>query len=162
MKKLILSAVVTILFATTALAQTPVIKDFRIIVKDIPNQFDSLKKVLVQDNTEKNFKLYTSTIEDLAISKSFISITPTDGHVYLMSFKTENMDAMMLRIFTTIVQQYLKEINEMVATGNYKGRDYESNGENITELTDNIGALVLQYISGPKEHLLMFYGAKSK
>jgi hypothetical protein len=162
MKKLILSTVVTFLFAVSALAQTPVIKDFRTIVKDIPNQFDNLKKELLQDNTEKNYKIYSSTIADLPISKTLITITQTDGPVYIITFKTETMDAMMLRLFTMIAQQYMKEINEMVATGNYKGRDYKSNGEDITELTDNNGVKVLEYISSPKEHLLLFYGAKTK
>jgi hypothetical protein len=162
MKKLILSTVVTFLFAVSALAQTPVIKDFRAIVKDIPNQFDNLKKELLQDNTEKNYKIYSSTIADLPISKTLITITQTDGPVYIITFKTETMDAMMLRLFTMIAQQYMKEINEMVATGNYKGRDYKSNGEDITELTDNNGVKVLEYISAPKEHLLLFYGAKTK
>lgn len=161
-KKLILSAVVTFLFAASALAQTPIIKDFRTVVNDIPNQFDNLKKDLLQDNKEENYKIYSSTIEDLAISRTLITITQSDGPVYIITFKTETMDTMMLRLFTMIAQQYIKEINDMVATGNYKGRDYKSNGEDITELTDNNGVKVLEYISGPKEHLLLFYGAKTR
>ncbi len=162
MKKLILSTVATLIITASALAQTPIIKDFRTIVKDIPNQFANLKKDLLQDNTEKNFKLYSSTIADLPISKTLITVTQTDGPVYIITFKTETMDTMMLRLFTNIAQQYMKEINDMVATGNYKGRDYQANGEGITELTDNNGIKVLEYISSPKEHLLLFYGAKTK
>ena len=162
MKKLILSAVLTILISASALAQTPVIKDFRTVVKDIPNQFANLKKDILQDNKDKNYKIYSSTIPDLAISKTLITVTQAEGPAYIITFKTETMDTMMLRLFTMIAQQYMKEINEMVATGNYKGRDYKSNGEDITELTDNNGVKVLEYISSPKEHVIIFFGAKTK
>lgn len=161
MKKLYFIATLCFLSATT-FAQSDAILNFREVVKEIPNQFDKLKKDLLRDDTEKNFKLYSSTIEDMPISKTIISVSPKDGHIYLVTFNIEQMDAMMLRIFTTISQQYITEINEMVKSGNYKGRDYESNGESITELTDAKGDLVFQYISSSKEHVLIFYGALTK
>jgi hypothetical protein len=113
-------------------AQSEVILQFRQVINDIPNQFDNLKKDLLQDNAEKSSKLYSSKIEDMPISKTLISVTPKDGHVYLVTFNVERMDAMMLRLFTSISQQYITEVNEMVKSGNYTGRDYESNGESIT------------------------------
>lgn len=72
------------------------------------------------------------------------------------------MDAMMLRLFTSISQQYITEVNEMVKSGNYTGRDYESNGESINELKDTKCELIFQYISSAKEHVLVFYGALNK
>lgn len=161
MKKLYF--IVTLLFLSTAtFAQSDAILNFRQVVKEIPNQFDNLKKDLLQDNTEKNYKLYSSKIEDMPISKTVISISPKDGHVYIVTFNVEQMDRMMFQIFSSISQQYINELNEMVKSGNYKGRDYNSNGENITELTDAKDQLVLQYISSGKEHLLIFYGALTK
>lgn len=161
MKKLFF---ITVLLLSTVriMAQSDVILQFRQVVKEIPNQFDNLKKDLLQDNTEKNYKLYSSKIEDMPISKTLISVSPKDGHIYLITFNIEQMDSMMLRIFTSISKQYINELNEMVKSGNYKGRDYNSNGEDITELTNTKGELVLQYISSSKEHVLIFYGVLTK
>ena len=161
MKKLFFIAFYLLSIATM-FAQSDAILQFRQVVNDIPNQFDNLKKDLLQDNTEKNYKLYSSKIDDMPISKTLISVSQKDGHVYIVTFNVENMDTMMLRIFTMISQQYINEINEMVKTGNYVGKDYNSNGEDITELTDKNGNLAFQYISSPKEHLLIFYGSLTK
>ena len=161
MKKTYFIATLLFLSAVT-FAQSDAILNFRQVVNDIPNQFDNLKKDLLQDNTEKNFKLYSSKIEDMPIGKTLISVSQKEGPIYLTTFNVEKMDSMMLRIFTTISQQYITEINEMVKSGNYKGRDYNSNGESITELTNNKDELIFQYISSSKEHVLIFYGALTK
>lgn len=161
MKKIYFIATLLFLSAVT-FAQSDAILQFRQVMQDIPNQFDNLKKDLLQDNTEKNFKLYSSKIEDLPISRTVISVSPKVGHVYMVTFNVEKMDSMMLRVFTVLSQQYIAEINEMVKSGNYKGSDYTNNGESITELTDAKGELVFEYISSSKEHVLVFYGTLTK
>ena len=161
MKKLILTTI--LLVSTLSIsAQSDAVLQFRQIVNDIPNHFDNLKKDLLEDNAEKKIKLFSSKIEDMPISKNFISVSETNGHIYLMSFNVENMLGMKLKLFNIIMQDYLKEINDMVKTGNYTGRDFNSNGEDYTELTDKNGNVTLQYISNPKEHLILFFDIRTK
>ncbi|MEO7975601.1 hypothetical protein [Flavobacterium sp.] len=160
MKKLLIAIV---LFITTiSLAQTPIIKQFREVVKDAPNQFTNFQKDLLSDNPEKHNKLYNSTIDDTAISKNVISKTEGKNAVYIIRFDVANLQGMMLKMFTLISGQYITEMNEMLKSGAYKGRDYQENGESITELKDLKGNLAVEYISNEKEHSVMVYGAPVK
>jgi hypothetical protein len=157
-KAFLILAFITISFQTLS-AQSPIIKQFREIIKDAPNQFNTIQKELLQDNKEKNYKIYSSTIEDTAISKAMISKSLADGAVYVIRFDVESLDGMMLKMFTIISGQYITELNEMVASGNYTGKDYQNNGETTTELKDLQGNVVVQYISNSTEHLVMVFGA---
>lgn len=158
MKKIFLILFITFAF-TKATAQSPIIKQFREIVKDAPNQFANFQKDLLRDNPEKQNKLYTSTIEDTAISRNFISQTEGKNGVYFIKFDVTKLDGMMLNMFLVISKQYITEINEMQKSGLYTGKDYQENGENITELKDLKGNVAVEYISNEKEHLVMIYGA---
>ena len=158
MKKAILILVfITIAFQNLS-AQSPIINQFREIIKDAPNQFNTIQKDLLQDNTEKNYKIYSSTIEDTAISKAVISKSLSDGAVYVIRFDVQSLDGMMLKMFTIISGQYITELNDMVKSGNYTGKDYQNNGETTTELKDLQGNVVVQYISNNTEHLVMVFG----
>jgi hypothetical protein len=156
MKKLLTTIVFFI--AVISFAQSPIIKQFREVVKDAPNQFTNFQKDLLSDNPEKHNKLYNSTIEDTAISNNFISQTEGQNGVYIIRFDVANLDGMMLKMFLTISEQYIKELNEMEKSGAYTGRDYQENGENITELKDLKGNVAVEYISNATEHLVMVYG----
>ena len=136
--------------------------DFRKIFKDIPNQFDNLKKDLLEDNTEKNYKIFSSKIEDMPFSKAVVSVTQASGHLYVMRFDVMNMDVLTSRVFDGILGAYMKEINDLVKTGNYSGEDYKHEGSDFTEIKDRNGNIVVQYSSNLKEHLLVFYGARNK
>jgi uncharacterized protein YxeA len=160
MKKVL--TIIVLLITTISFAQTPIIKQFREVVKDAPNQFINFQKDLLKDNPEKHNKLYNSKIENTAISSNFISQTEGRGGVYITRFDVANLDGIMLKMFTLISGQYVTELNEMVKSGNYIGRDYQENGESITELKDLKGNLAVEYISNEKEHLVMVYGAPVK
>lgn len=160
-KAILILAFITIAFQNLS-AQSPIIKEFREIVKDIPNQFNTIQKELLQDNTEKNYKIYSSTIEDSAISRAMISKSLADGAVYVIRFDVQSLDGMMLKMFTIISGQYITELNDMVASGNYTGKDYQNNGETTTEIKDLQGNVVVQYISNSTEHLIMVFGAPQK
>jgi len=156
MKKLLTTIV---LFITAiSFAQSPIIKQFREVVKDAPNQFINFQKDLLSDNPEKHNKLYNSTIDDTAISRNFITKTEGQNGVYVIRFDVANLDGMMLKMFLLISEQYIKELNEMEDSGAYTGRDYRENGENITELKDLKGNVAVEYISSATEHLVMVYG----
>jgi hypothetical protein len=161
MKKIFLILLVFFAFAK-ATAQSPIIKQFREVVKDAPNQFLNFQKDLISDNPEKKNKLYNSKIENTAISSNFISQTQGKNGVYIIRFDVSNLDAMMAKMMIAISGQYITELNEMQKSGVYTGRDYQENGENITELKDLKGNLAAEYISSPTEHLVMIYGAPLK
>lgn len=162
MKQYIMKKIFLILFVvfafTKGTAQSPIIKQFRDIVKDAPNQFTTFQKDLLSDNPEKHNKLYNSTIDDTAISRNFITKTEGQNGVYVIRFDVANLDGMMLKMFLMISEQYINELNEMEKSGAYTGRDYQENGENITELKDLKGNVAVEYISTASEHLLMVYG----
>lgn len=151
----------TIVFFITVIsfAQSPIIKQFREVVKDTPNQFKNFQKDLLNDNPEKHNKLYNSTIEDTAISRNYISQTEGKNGVYIIRFDVANLDGMLLKMMLAISGQYIAELNEMEKSGIYTGRDYQENGENITQLKDSKGNLAVEYISSEKEHLVLIYGA---
>lgn len=162
MKKAFLILAFIVISFQNVSAQSPIIKEFREIVKDIPNQFTAIQKDLLQDNTEKNYKIYSSSIVDSAISKAIISKSLADGAVYVIRFDVQSLDGMMLKMFTIISGQYITELNDMVKSGNYTGKDYQNNGETTTELKDLQGNVVVQYISNSTEHLVMVFGAPQK
>lgn len=162
MKKVCLILAFITFSLQTISAQSPIIKQFREIIKDAPNQFNTIQKELLQDNKEKNYQVYSSTIEDTAISKAVISKSLADGAVYVIRFDVQSLDGMMLKMFTIISGQYITELNEMVASGNYTGKDYQNNGESTTQLKDLQGNTVVQYISNEKEHLVVVFGTPLK
>jgi len=158
MKKTLFTAIILLLSLGNMAAQSPAIQEFRQIVAARQSQFKNLQGDLLQDSPDKGLQIYASTIGESPISRSLITQHTVEGATYLINYNVEAMDAMKLRLFTMLVEQYMAELNAMVASGNYKGRDYESNGETITELTDMEDNLVAQYISSSTNHLLMVFG----
>jgi len=153
--------IIALIFVATAksFAQSPIITDFRQIVTERATGFKNIQQELLMDNTEKGVKIYQSSVGGSSICKSLVTHSATDGDVLLMIFNIESMDAMTMKIFMNIAQQYVTELNDMVKTGNYKGRDYKEGDDSITEITDIDGKVVVQYISNPTDHMLMFFGA---
>jgi hypothetical protein len=162
MKNSILILFFALLSSNLSKAQSPIIVDFRAIVKEIPNNFKTLQKDLNREDVENNYKIYTTTLEDSPICNSFVFDSPSDGTYLILSYKVADLDVMMLRIFNTMVPQYMNEINDMVKTGKYKGQDFEENGASVTEITDLNGKVILQYRSDTKEHRIMFYASSNK
>lgn len=162
MKKAFLILAFITISVQTISAQSPIIKQFREIIKDAPNQFANFQKDLIKDTPEKNNKLYSSTVEDTPISRNLISKTIEEGSVYIIQFDVQSLDGMMLKMFTIISGQYIAELNEMVKSGNYTGKDYNENGESTTQLKDLQGNTVVQYISNEKEHLVLIFGTPKK
>lgn len=72
-------------------AQTPIIKDFRSIIADRPNEFNNLQKALLNDNAAAGFKEYSSTIQDLSFNRNLI-IKGNRGAQYLLIYNLETMN----------------------------------------------------------------------
>lgn len=103
MKKLL--TIILLFIAAISFAQSPVIKQFREVVKDAPNQFNTFQKDLLNENPEKHTKLYNSTIDDTAISRNFITKTEGQSGVYIIRFDVANLDGMLLKMCLLISNQ---------------------------------------------------------
>lgn len=160
MKKII----TTIVLFTVAIsfAQTPIIKDFRSIIADRPNEFKNLQKELLKDNVEGGFKEYSSTIKDLSFNRNLI-INGNRGAQYLVIFNLDAMNQETKNFFGLVSKQYFAEIDEMAKSGQYSVRNYTSNsGILITEVNNLAGERILEYRIKPNEHLVLFVGPKKQ
>ena len=153
--------IIALIFCTAgnASAQSQIINDFRTIVSERASGFKSLQQDLLQDNTEKQVKIYNTTIGQSSVCKAFITQSAALGGTFLMVYDVSAMDAMKLKIFGNMAQQYITELNDMIKSGKYKGRDYQEGEDAITEVTDLDGKIVAQYVSNNTQHMIMVFGA---
>ena len=158
MKNLLLTALIIFSIGKIS-AQSPIINDFRKIITERTNGFKSLQQDLLQDNTEKKVKIYNPSVGQSSICKAFITQSETHGATFILVYNVESMDAMKLQIFNNMAQQYITELNDMVKSGNYKGRDYNDGEDSITEVTDLDGKVVAQYVSNTLDHMILVFGA---
>ena len=158
MKKLLWVVAFLFCYSGLVFAQSPAIEEFRQIISQRDTQFKGLQKEMLQEQPDKGLKIYSSLLGESGISKSVIAQSTSEGATYMIGYNIESMDEMKLRIFSLLVNQYMAELNDMVKSGNYKGRDFQNEGESITELTDLSGSVVTQYISSPTDHLLIVFG----
>ncbi len=158
MNKLLIIIAVVLFNISTASAQSPIIKDLREVIAQRSTSFTNLQKELVQDNTEKGVKAYMGSLGQSSICNAYVTQSATQGSMYVYLFNLENMDVMQTKIFTEMAQQYITELNDMVKTGNYKGRDYREGDSLVTEITDLNDNVVVQYVSSPVDHMIMVHG----
>ncbi len=159
MKKTILLIAFLMVGSLSLLAQTPIIADFRKIIADAPSQFNNLQKELTEENTEKGYKFYSTTLEDSPISDAYIQRRDNELPLYVLDYKVSSMNTMMLGLFTNMASQYIAELNEMVKSGNYTGEDYNTDdGRSVTEIKNLNNDIVVQYVSSDTNHTIFFYG----
>lgn len=153
------TAVAILLFVVTlANAQSPIIQEFRNILADAPNKFESFKVDKLSENTEKNYQYYSSNIKELPFSTTRIVSKPNNEQsIYLIKYNVKNLDGMMLNIFTNISTQYMTEINDMVKSGKYTGRDLKDGTDGVTEILDLNGKHIVDYISNADDHYIYVY-----
>jgi hypothetical protein len=160
MKKM-LTAIV-LLITALSFAQTPIIKDFRTIIADRPNEFKNLQKELLKDNVAGGFKEYSSTIPDLSFNRNLI-INGTRGAQYLVIFNLDAMNEETKNFFGLVSKQYFAEIADMEKSGKYVVLHYKSDaGILISEVKDLAGEKILEYRIKPNEHLILFLGPKKQ
>lgn len=147
-----------ILTATAVNAQSPLITNFRQVIAQRDTNFKSLQQDMVQDNFEKGVKVYNGSLGQSYICNAVITQSTAQGVMYVFIYNIKDMDTMQLNIFSTMAQQYITELNDMVKTGNYKGRDSEEGENMVTEITDLNGKIVVQYASSPIDHMILVHG----
>ncbi len=158
MKKLLLIAIFFCAIGQVS-AQSPLINEFRTIVAERATGFKNLQKELLQENVEKQVKIYNSSIGQSSICRALITNSQQEGATFLLIYNVETMDGMMIKLFTNMAQQYVTELNDMVKSGQYKGRDYNDGADSITEVTDLDGKVVAQYVSNSADHMILVFGS---
>jgi hypothetical protein len=150
-------------------AQSSFVESFREIVKDIPNNFKNLQKDYLKDSAD--YKSYSSKVEQMPIVTSLKELSTPESNIYVrtkdgfykIKFKFNNTgdiddDVNIWENLRKIEQQYEKEIQLMVKSGKYTSSNFiESNGDNITQVKNSKGIVILRFIKNLKEHQLVFY-----
>jgi hypothetical protein len=162
MKKLILSTIVTLLFTVTAFSQSPIIEDFRNIISKNNTNFSSFKKDFIDENKDKGIKIYTTNLDLSPICGGIVIDEKDQNSKLVLNYELNRMDDMMFKIFTTMVPQYINEMNDMIKTGKYTGSESTVDGLSITTIKDVKGNKIVEYSSDQFEHRIIFYGNISK
>jgi hypothetical protein len=101
-------------------------------------------------------------LKELSTPESIIYIRPNDAQ-YKIKFKFNNTgdiddDVLIWEMLRAREQQYEQEMQVMASSGKYTSSNFsESNGDNITQVKNLKGVVVLRLIKNSKEHLLVFY-----
>ena len=167
MKKFLLTLALCLPFLAPAFAQEakPVVKELRAIMEESPTGFASYKGELLQKDESSGAAFYNSShTPEVSIAGHVLVENPADKlSFYMIRYNTKDMDAMTLRLMMIMAQQYLDEMNAMVKSGKYVGRDYKmDNGMDVTEIKDKEGRMILDYRSDSDNQMLIVYSTKGK
>lgn len=165
MKTLSLLFLLTFAIAGNVIAQEPsaIIKELRGIIADAPIAFDSFLGDADGRDEASGTTFYKTKKEAVAsIALPFIMHKESTGHrTFILRYNLNNLDAMMLKLMVVITQGYVDEMNAMVRSGNYTGRDYEnSNGANVSEIKDLQGNHIMDYQSTKDQQMVIVYCTK--
>lgn len=165
MKKFILLLTLTLTFAIPIFAQepAPVIKELRSIIADAGTGFQSFIGDADGRDEASATTFYKLKIEpQISISQGFfLEKEATKHRTFILRYNVKDLDIMMLKIMLIIAQKYVDEMNAMVKTGAYTGRDYEkTDGTTVTEIKDLNGANIVDYQSNKDQHIILVYGTK--
>jgi hypothetical protein len=148
MKKTVLLGL-TFLFGFCAHAQDKeiILNNFKTLLKEAATDFKSLQQGLLEADSVNNTYYYKcsatlgSSLEAIAINKNDLTVFYSSLFDY--SKTTELIKA------TEILPDLLVIVNNMVKTGNYKGRDYVSSSNvSVTEVKDLDGNYILDIETG--------------
>ncbi len=167
MKKVLLTLAFLLPFLAPAFAQEakPVVKELRTILEGAPVGFPSFKGELLQKDESSGAAFYKSShTPELSIASHILVENPADKlSFYMIRYTIKDMDAMTLRLMMIIAQQYMDEMNAMVKTGKYVGRDYKmDNGMDVTEIKDKEGRMIVDYRSDADNQMVIVYSTKGK
>jgi len=163
MKTIILSLLLAFAVASPVMAQepAPIIKELRSIVADASTGFESYLGEVDGKDEASGTTFYKSKKEpEASISQAFIMEKEATAHrTFILRYNVKDLDAMMLKMMMIMAQKYMDEINAMVKSGNYTGRDYEKpDGTTVTEINDLEGNHIMDYQSTNDQQMILVYG----
>ena len=165
MKKTFILLLFVAILSIGAKAQTtsPAVKDLRELVLSAQTNFvNDIGEKFDADTVHKMD--YYKTKKTTAGAKTFIAQQLVNKkNIYVIRYDVKNMSTMMLTLVSRIVTLYVKEMNDMVASGNYTGRDYkDKSGDDVTEINDKAGNHIMDYISTSASQSLYIFGLNAK
>ena len=157
MKKIILLIFAISFFIIPAKAQTelPVITDLHSLLNSAKSNFkDDIANKIQDDPATGN--VFYETKRTISLAQTSIIQMKSGQNMYMIFYNVtdDNIAKMPL-----IVDLYMDELNKMVKTGNYTGEDSKGkSGNDITDIRDKDGNLVLRYSSTTKSQKIFIYG----
>jgi hypothetical protein len=125
------------------------------LLKSAKNNFaNDLGKVMETDSA--NHTIYYETKKPTKLAETFIVHQASGQNMYVISYdaKGDKVAGVM-----PLVDHYLDELNNMLKTGNYTGKDYKNTqGKDVTDIRDKDGNLVLRYASNLENQSIFLYG----
>lgn len=166
MKKLLLTLSCCIASILSVYAQdaAPIVKELREVIGGAASSFQSFRGEQIEADSTNGIVYYKSAHKPEASNAGHFLIEniKTKHRFYLIRYELKSMDVMQLRIMTVMAQKYMDELNAMVKTGKYTGRDYKNaEGADVTEIKDAAGNNVVDYQSSAEQQMLIVYGAGS-
>lgn len=161
MKKIIVLLLIFIIGLRIAHAQTPapVIAELRTLLQSAKTNFQGEMGAQIGADSASKMVFY-ETNKKTTGAETFISKQSSGQNLYIITYNVKGENAVKLM---PIVDSYVNELNDMIKSGNYKGRDYkDKNGKDVTDMTDNAGNLVLRYASNTETQNLYIYGFINK
>ena len=157
MKKAILLIIATLALQFYAKAQTvaPEITELRDLLKSAKNNFtNDLGKVMETDSATHT--IYYETKKPTKLAETFIVHQASGQNMYVISYNAKGDNVANI---ITLTDHYIDELNNMLKTGNYTGKDYKNTqGKDVTDIRDKDGKLVLRYASNTENQSIYLYG----
>ncbi len=167
MKKLLFTLVLCLSFLSSVFAQevAPVIQELRALLAEAGTGFQTSKGGLIEKDPATGTSYYKTTHPpEVSVSEHFLVEPDSEKPgFYIIRYNVKDMDAMTLRIMMVMTQKYVDELNAMVKSETYVGRDYKTDeGLNVTEIKDTAGRNIVDYRSDAENQMLIVYSTQSK
>lgn len=141
-------------------APSPAVAQLRMLLESAKTDFKADTADLIQADKESKTNYY-NTKKETEGAQTFI-LKSTDASatsMYVIDYDVEAMETSMLVKFMPLVAKYVDELNLMVKSGNYTGRDYtDDKGRGVTDIKDKNGKYILRYASNKEHHYIYIYG----
>ncbi len=145
-------------FGAKAQEASPVIKELRALVESGKTNFKSEVGAFIKTDEASKISLYKTKKETTSATTLLMQSTDKQ-RVYLIKYDLKAMSPEMVGLMSVIVDQYINELNAMVKTGLYTGKDgTDSDGLDVTQMYDLAGNHVLDYKSTKDMQSIMLYG----
>lgn len=162
MKKLSMLFATFLLLCISAAANaqevSPLIKELRALVESGKTNFKNEVGAFIKTDQVLKTSIY-KTKKETAAATTLLMQSQDKQRVYMIRYDVANMNADMVGLMAGIVDQYINELNAMVKTGAYTGKDgTDADGLDVTQVYDMAGNHVLDYKSTKEMQSIYLYG----
>ena len=160
MKKTLIILLITLAIVNAKAQSTEhLISDLHILLSSAKTNFIDDMGEKYNENAASKTEYYNTKYATSG-AKSLISKKLTDNtytYIYAILYDTKGADAALKMM--PVTDAYIDELNVMVQSGNYTGRDYkDEDGFDVTEINDKAGKHILDYFSNKEHQNIYIYG----